>query len=59
MPGLPQKVFSAVRASVWTKIKGEGGQPPPPPPRAPPLDPPLKRISVQLTTTAELALIFV
>ena len=57
-PGLPQKVFAAVRASVWTKNKGGGGGGGSSR-RAPPLDPPLKRISVQLTTTAELALIFV
>ena len=29
-----------------------------PPPRAPPLDPPMKRISVQLTTTVELTFYF-
>ena len=31
-----KNLFSAVQASVWSKIKGRG-----PPPRAPPLDPPL------------------
>ena len=32
-----QKMFSAIRASVWSKNKGGGGGS-----RAPPLDPPLK-----------------
>ena len=34
--GPPKKIFSALRASVWSKHKGVGG-----PLRAPPLDPPL------------------
>ena len=36
--GAPQKAFSALRASIWSKIKrgrGRGS-------RAPPLDPPLR-----------------
>ena len=34
--GLKKKFFSALRASVWSKTKGEAGVP-----RAPTLDPPL------------------
>ena len=42
----PEKFFSALRTSVWSRNKGGGGGGPPPraPPRAhraPPLDPPL------------------
>ena len=33
---ISKNLFSALQASVWSKIKGRG-----PPPRAPPLDPPL------------------
>jgi len=34
--GTPKKLFSALRASVWSKNEGRGRTP-----RAPPLDPPL------------------
>ena len=36
--GSGKKIFSALRASVWSTNKGGG-----PPPRAPPLDPPLNK----------------
>ena len=36
--GLPKNTFSALRASIWSKIKRGRG----PGPRAPPLDPPLR-----------------
>ena len=37
----PKKVFSTLRASVWSKNKGGGGRAP----RASPLDPPLQACS--------------
>ena len=47
-PGLPQKIFQPFGPQFGPKIRGWGGA----------LDPPLKRISVQLTTTTELAFCF-